>query len=117
MLWQAPTPRNPPLTCVESSRFIAVGELPLVWTLEDARGDRRQNPVDLLRTLDDPVAVGEAHQQAVDESQCHVAQILDYGRVQFGAVRHELYEDLLVQLGESIGGLLQDHRQRRVADR
>ena len=73
--------------------------------------------VELFRAVDDPVAVGEPHQQTVDERQRDVAQILDDSRFQIGAVRHELHEDLAVQLGECVRGLLQDRGHRGIACR
>lgn len=58
-----------------------LGEPALVRTAQYSGRDRRQHPVELLGTVDDPVAVGEPLQQAVDERQRDVAQILDDGRV------------------------------------
>ena len=71
----------------------------------------RQHGVELFGAVDDPVAVGEPQHKPVDECQRDVAQIVDDGGIQFGPVRQELHQDVVMQLGECVGGALQDVRQ------
>ncbi len=97
--------RDPPLSpCRAAARLVvrsSVGSRPFCGLLRmpAAIADRIESSCSA--TVDNPVAMGEPHQQTVDERQRDVAQILDHGRFQFGSVRHELDEDLAVQLGES----------------
>ena len=87
---------------------------PLLLAGQDAGDDGRQDAVELFRGVDDPVAVDETQHQPVDEGQRHVGEIVDDVGIQIGAVRQQLDQDVVVQLGESVDRALQGRGDHRV---
>ena len=69
-----------------------MGEPSLLLAAQDPGHDGRKDAVKPFWAVDDPIAVGEAQQKAVDERQRDVAQIVDDGGVQIGAVRQQLHQ-------------------------
>src|ERR1700691_4653658 len=68
-------------------RRAGLGESPLLVAAQHAGDDGRQDAVELLWAVDDPVAVDEPQHEPVDEGQRDVAEVVDHVGIQVGAVR------------------------------